>query len=114
VHTGRPPVALALADFDERLVLGFLDHLEKERNVSPRLAPSRPDEARWSCSALGSAARIVSEGARVGRRSSRALAKLQRVGIGPPVVRPGPQWSTFLPLPFTRLASCQIKPVAQR
>jgi site-specific recombinase XerD len=36
VHTGKPPTALGLADIDERLVLGFLDHLEKERRNSPR------------------------------------------------------------------------------
>jgi site-specific recombinase XerD len=35
-HTGRSPTALSLADIDERLVLGFLDHLEKDRRNSPR------------------------------------------------------------------------------
>jgi site-specific recombinase XerD len=35
-QTGKPPVALTLADLDAPLVLGFLDHLEKERGNSAR------------------------------------------------------------------------------
>jgi site-specific recombinase XerD len=35
-RTGTPPVALTLADLNAPLVLGFLDHLEKERGNSAR------------------------------------------------------------------------------
>jgi len=42
-HIGKDPSALALADLDAQFILRFLDHLEKERNNSPR---SR--NARWA------------------------------------------------------------------
>lgn len=35
-HTGRSPSVLSLRDLDAPLVLGFLDHLERERRNSPR------------------------------------------------------------------------------
>jgi len=40
---GKAPTALALVDLDARLILGFLDHLEKDRKNGPR---SR--NARWA------------------------------------------------------------------
>ncbi|MEP6905520.1 MAG: tyrosine-type recombinase/integrase [Gemmatimonadales bacterium] len=38
---GKSPAALALVDLDARLFLGFLDHLEKERNNSARSRNAR-------------------------------------------------------------------------
>jgi integrase/recombinase XerD len=38
---GKPPTALALVDLDARLILGFLDHLEKERNNGARSRNAR-------------------------------------------------------------------------
>ena len=38
---GKSPTALALVDLDARLILGFLDHLEKERNNGARSRNAR-------------------------------------------------------------------------
>ena len=38
---GKAPTAFALADFDAQLILGFLDHLEKERNNGARSRNAR-------------------------------------------------------------------------
>lgn len=38
---GKAPTALALVDLDARLILGFLDHLEKERNNGTRSRNAR-------------------------------------------------------------------------
>jgi len=40
-NTGKPPTTLSLTDLDAPLVLGFLDHLEKERGNSIRSRNSR-------------------------------------------------------------------------
>lgn len=40
-RTGKPPTGLCLADLDAPLVLGFLDHLEKERGNSIRSRNAR-------------------------------------------------------------------------
>lgn len=36
--TGKAPAAFTLADLDAKLILGFLDHLEKARNNTTRCA----------------------------------------------------------------------------
>jgi site-specific recombinase XerD len=38
---GKAPIALALVDLDARLILGFLDHLEKDRNNGARSRNAR-------------------------------------------------------------------------
>jgi site-specific recombinase XerD len=40
-HTGKPPTALALADLDAKLVLAFLDHLERDRKNGARSRNAR-------------------------------------------------------------------------
>jgi len=40
-RTGKPPTALGLTDIDAPLVLGFLDHLERERGNSVRTRNAR-------------------------------------------------------------------------
>jgi integrase/recombinase XerD len=41
VRIGKAPTALALVDLDARLILSFLDHLEKDRNNSARSRNAR-------------------------------------------------------------------------
>jgi integrase/recombinase XerD len=40
-HTGKPPTTLALADLDAKLVLAFLDHLERDRKNGARSRNAR-------------------------------------------------------------------------
>ena len=40
-HTGKPPISLKLADLDSKLVLAFLDHLERDRKNGARSRNAR-------------------------------------------------------------------------